>query len=44
MSQNDNCNTNVKISRLVASLQTSRQQVVFMHGLFQVDNKFGTSC
>ena len=35
--------THVKISQLVASLQTSHQQVV-SHGLLQVVNKFGTSC
>ena len=35
--------TRLKISQLVAGLQTSRQQVVFAR-LVQVVNKFGTSC
>ena len=34
--------THVKISQLVASLKTSRQQLC-SHGLLQVVNKFGTS-
>ena len=36
--------THEKISQLVASLQTSRQQVVFAYGLFQAVSKLGTSC
>ena len=36
--------THVKISQLVANLQTSRHNKLCSHGLLQVVNKFGTSC